>query len=292
MLAAKNGIFSLKNIMLYDRSTFKPIKYSLMEVIGELSLSTTPEYAELVGGSLPFAWEAAVSSISSEGTLTIREFLKGVIATSTGGELTENAAEALGSVSQETNRKGDTIFDGTAGITVSVLTGSEENLKDGKYIIIATGSDTFDVYCTTNLAFAMGDRTEFIDDTLKVLSVDLSGTPPVEEEEWGLSFGVAGTIALNEGDAGTFVVRSANTGSDIIDIGSVNTRFDNVGLIAHTPINPADRNYYRIEVFNVGLGGNPFAFTEKAFSEMSLPLKIQYDSAEDLVYRIERVKVA
>lgn len=293
MLQGKNGIFSIKNIMLYDRKTFLPIKYSLMEIIGELSLKTTPEYAELLGGSQPFAWEAAVSTISSEGSLTIREFLKGVVAAATAGTLTENAAEANGSVSQYTNRKGSSFVDTATGVVVSVSAGNEANLKDGKYIMVATGAQAFDVYCTTNLGFGLGTKGDFIDDSLKVFSVDLSGTPPVSENDWGLQFDDGtGTLALVTGDVATFVVRSANAGSDVIEVGSVNSNFKNVGLIAHTPINPADGNYFRIEIFNVGLGGHPFAFTEKAFSEVSMNLKIQYDSVEDLVYRIERVKAA
>lgn len=289
MLSPKNGIYGIKSLMLYDLTTFLPI--AMAEVIGELSLNVSPEFAEMLGGNNPFAWESAMTTLSPEGSLTIREFIGPIAKIATAGERTVRAAET-GSVSQFVNKKGTSFTDAATGVVVTVLGASAANLKDGRYIMVATGASTFDVYCTTNLGFGLGVKAEFLDDSLKVFSIDLTSSP-VDKADWGLSFAKGtGTLALVTGDAAMFTVRSANSGSETIRVGSTSSQMKSVGLIAYTPVNPADGNYYEIEVFNCTIAGFPATFTEKAFWEGQHSLRINYDSKEDAVYAFTRVKKA
>ena len=144
-LSAPRSLFGIHSVSPYSRTdgTF----FGELRVLENSSLSLSGETIDLLGGSNKFPWEAADGAITAEMSLAFSEYPDFVFELFLGNAPTSNSAETGGSVSGFANVKGTTVKDAANGIDVVELTsGDTADLKFGKYIIKATGANTFDLF--------------------------------------------------------------------------------------------------------------------------------------------------
>lgn len=284
--------FGVHSVTPYNRTTGVP--YGILKVLGNSSLNLTGEQIDLFGGSARFAWDTGDGTITSEMSLAVKELPDFLFQLFLGKTPTVNSAEATGNVSTITNKNGTSVVSATVGIASVAATGSDEaDLKFGRYTVVATGANTVDLYCMSDVDFARGTDAEFEDDTLSIASAitipDTGGTVAVAD--FGLTFtGGSGTVAFTTGDTATFEVRPINTASTTVRVGGTADTFPYFGSVIMAQ-QKADGRMFEIDAFKCKSLGMPLNFQEKAFSEFEITVKVLYDSAKNGVFDMREVVI-
>jgi hypothetical protein len=287
-LSAPRSLFGIHSVSPYSRTdgTF----FGELRVLENSSLSLSGETIDLLGGSNKFPWEAADGAITAEMSLAFSEYPDFVFELFLGNAPTNNSAETGGSVSGFANVKGTTVKDAANGIDVVELTsGDTADLKFGKYIIKATGANTFDLFLSSDIDMGRGTDGSYLSDDLKIASALSVASGDAVEATFGLTFSKVGTPAFTTGDTAEFYIRPINTSSMDVTIGATaNQTFPNFGAVLYAQ-KKGDGQMLEIDAFNCKAVGMPINLQRNAFSAAEVTVKMLYDSAKDGVFKVRFV---
>jgi hypothetical protein len=286
-LSNRQGQFGVHSVTLYNRTTKVPI--AIAKVIGECTVNFEAELVDLMGGSNQYIWDTEVGNISSDISMTLKEYDGDLMEVFLGGSLTTNAAEAAGAIDFQENQVGTTVLDGVNGLTVALTAADDADLKEGYYVIKATAAQAATVYCMSDVDFQRGTDASYTDDTLAVFTIDASGTDV--NADFGLTFTANGTVAMVANDTAIFYVRKPNASSIELAFGQTGAEFTNVGVILFGQ-KKSDGSITSLELYNVKAAGMPISFSEKAWSEASVTMKAIYDSTENKIGTYRRTIAA
>lgn len=276
-------IFGVHSITPYARSTGLP--YGIAKVIGSASIALTSELEQLFAGSNKFAWAAEAKTFNSEMTVKVKEYPKFLFELFLGATVTDNAADAAGTVEGLANVNGDSIVDATNGLS-DITVSNADNLKYGKYILKATGTGTAKVYYMSDIDIQRGVDVSYVDDTLEVADIDISSATDDLGATLGLSFTKAGTPAFVTDDTAEFYVRPPSTDSLEITVGSSSTSLPAFGAVVLAQ-KRSTGEIFQIEAFNLVANGLPIALEEQAYSQPEVRLACLYDSSKDAVFKLK-----
>lgn len=283
-------VFGIHSISPYSRTDKLP--YGILKVIGAANLSLQAAVEQLYGGSNKFAWAAESKTISSEISCKVKAYPGFLFQLFLGGTVTDNAAETGGSVTTLTNFKGTTAKSATIGVaSVSVKSGSEADVKFGKYIVKVASATTVDVYAFSDVDFARGTDLTYQSDLLKITAsaLTIATGADVDIPNTGLKLtGGSGTIAMTVGDTASFSARPINTSSSDIIIGNDITALPAFGAILLAQ-KRATAEMFEIEAFNAIGSGMPIPLDEFAFSISEFKMTCLYDSTANAVFNIRAV---
>lgn len=288
--------------VIYGVHSFTPYSrtdglfYGTVKVVKGSSLSLEGELQELMGGSSKFPWAVEDGAIKAEMSLKFAEYPDFLFTLFLGKAPTDNAAETTGYVSTLTNKKGTSLMKATTGIaSVAVVTGSEADLKFGRYVVKAVSATTVDVYMGGDIDIARGTNGTMQNDLLKVTATPLTVTTAgnVNVPNFGLKFvGGSGTIGMTTGDTATFEVRPINDGSTTVRVGSsADQTFPEFGAIVHAQ-KRGNQEIIEIDCFRCKGAGMPLGFEPNAFSEAEVKVKVFYDSEKDGIFDFTHIKPA
>lgn len=283
-LSKKKTIYGIHEIVPYHRGTGIP--YGSLKIIGNSTIMLTGELIKLTGGSSPFIWDSQDGNMTSEIALTIKESPPFVFKLFLGKDPTETLSDP-GSVTTLTNIQGTSLQDATTGIaSVGVKSGSESDMKFGKYIVKVVSATTVDVYSLTDVDFFRGTDKEYIDDSLKITSAPLTITTgvPVEIPGFGVELtGGSGTIGMTVDDTAKF---DADPPSDFkmrVKIGETGLCIPEFGAMV-TAQKKSDGSMWRFDCYRIKAQGFPIGMAEKAFNEAEITGDLIYDSTENGVF--------
>lgn len=280
-------IFGVHSVAPYSRTTGKA--YGLLKVIKDSSLSLQGELISLTGGSNKYEWAVEPGKVTSELSLKFAEYPNFVYELFLGKAVTVNAADASGFASTLTNKKGTSLVAATTGIaSVSVLTGSEADLKFGKYIVEVVSATTVHVYTLSDIDITRGaDGTLQTDDgriTASALTITASADTNIPNFGLKLSGG-SGTIGMTIGDTAEFEVRPVNTGGSIdVIIGASSDVAPEFGCLMVAQ-QRSNGQMFEIDAFKCKASGLPFGLAEKAYSEIDAKAKLLFDPVKNGVFR-------
>jgi hypothetical protein len=288
-LSAPRTFFGIHSFSPYQRATGE--FYGELKVLESSSLSLSGETIDLVGGSSKYPWESADGAISAELSLSFSEYPDFVFTLFLGNAPTTNAAETAGSVSSISNVKGTSVVNASNGIdAIEITSGDDADVKFGKYIIVATAAQTFDLYTGSDVDIGRGTDGTYINDSLLIATgLDVSSSDAVVAD-WGLTFSKIGTPAFTIGDSAEFSARPVNTSSMDVTIGSqANESFPNFGALIMGQ-KKGSGEMIEADAFNCKAVGMPLAFSRGAFSTSEVSVKMLYDTAKDGVIKIRWVQ--
>lgn len=290
-LSAPRIIYGVHSISPFSRTDKTP--YGILKVIGSASISMSAALEQLYGGASRFAWAAESKTIASEMSCKVKAYPGFLFSLFLGGTVTDNVAEALGSVTALTNFKGTSVQKATTGVaSVQVKSGSEGDVKFGKYLVVATDATHVDVYAYSDVDFARGTAATYQNDLEKITASPLVVTTAgvlTDIPNTGIQLvGGSGTIALVAGDTATFSSRPKNSGSSDIVIGAAATSLPAFGAVLLAQ-KRSNGEMCEIEAFNCVGSGMPIPMDEMAFSVTDLKMALLYDSVQDAVARIRTV---
>jgi hypothetical protein len=289
-LSAPRILFGIHSISPYSRADKTP--YGILKVIGSASLAISSSVEELYGGSQRFSWAAEAKTFKSQIDCKVKAYPGFLFTLFMGGTVTDNAAEALGSVTTLTNFKGTSVKAATTGIaSVQVKTGSETSIKFASFVVVAASSSTVDVYAYSDVDFPRATAGSYLSDAMKIatgLTITTSGGL-TDITNFGIQLvGGSGTIGMTTGDSATFSTRPENSGSSDITIGAAATALPAFGakILAQKR---ATAEMCEITAYNCIAEGFPIPMEEMKFSETSIKITALYDSVADAVYTIRTV---
>lgn len=290
-LSSPRILFGVHSISPYSRVDKTP--YGILKVVGSASISLQASVEQLYGGANRFSWAAESKTISSDVSAKVKAYPGFLFTLFLGATNTDNAAEALASVSALVNFKGTSCFSAVTGIaSVAVTTGNEPNVKFSKYMIKVVSTTTVDVYAFSDIDFARGTtQGAYQNDGLKITATPLTITAAtvVVIPTTGLAFtGGSGAIALVVGDSAYFSSRPENTASSDIIVGNAVTTLPAFGAVFLAQ-KRVTGEMCEIEAFNVIGSGMPIPLDEMAFSTTELKMTCLYDAPNDAVFKIRYV---
>lgn len=283
-------LYGIHSVVLFNRSNAIP--YGILRVLAGSSLNISGEIIQLTGGSSKFVWDAQDGNATAELALKIKEipnWLFGVLL----GKTPTKVSDDPGSVAALTNVLNDSIVDAVTGIdSVGVKTGSEADLKFGKYTVIATSPTAVDVYAMTNVDFSRGTDVNYVDSTLKVTAAPLTiVTAGVKTEltGFGVEFtGPSGAVGMTAGDTAEFWIYPPSTEKTTVQIGGLADCTPEFGAIV-TAQKKGDGSVFIFTCYRVKAFGFPLNMEEKAFGEMEVTAIMMRDEDEDAVFSMEYV---
>jgi hypothetical protein len=290
MVTQPRNLFGIHSILFYRRSDRTPYGPPL-KVLASGGVDLPADFEDLTGGSEKFVLASEPKTITPEMKVTTKDYADYLYQLFMGATVTKNAAEASGNVSALANYKGTSV-QGAVGIaSIAALTGSEANLKFGRYVIKAISPTTVNILVSSDIDFRRGTDVSYENDDLEVLAADVTITAatPVNVASLGLELtGGAGPIAMVVGDTAQFEVRPINAGSSVIDIGDVGTEFPEFGAIIYAQ-KRGSGEMFEIECYRCIGAGLPMNFEEKVFAQAELTIKVLKDFALDRVMRIRAI---
>lgn len=289
-LSAPRVIFGVHSVTPYKRADGLP--YGILKVLGGSSLSLAGELIGLNGGSSKYEWAVEDGRITAEMSLKVKEYPDFLFELFLGKAPTANSAEASGNASTLTNKKGSSVMVGTTGIaSVGVKSGSEADLKFGKYVVKAVSSTTVDVYFSSDADINRGTDGEYQNDALKITASALTITTSsaVTIPNFGLELtGGSGTIGMTTNDTATFEVRPINDKSMTVTIGATTDEFPEFGAIVMAQ-KRGNQEMFEIDCLRCKGIGMPLGFEEVAYSEAEIKIKAFYDSTQNAVFKLRHV---
>jgi hypothetical protein len=195
--------------------------------------------------------------------------------------VTENVAEASGSVGSPTNHQGTSIIKAANGITGITGNPSETaNLALGQYVLVATAANKVDIHVN-------GLGEDYLSMTGVVVEDVTCTAGTIDVDALGICLTVNGTPAFTTGDTAALEVRPINTGSTEILVGS-GTVPSNFGVRCIFP-KKTDGVMHFIDVYNVSGRGMPWKGVSREFSEFAINWKPMARSSDGAVYQLTRV---
>lgn len=279
--------YGIHSVAMYNTTTREP--YGIIKVAKGCNINLAGEVTPLNGGSFRYPWAIEDGLISTEISLSFAEYPDFLYEVLLGKAVTENTSDTNGNVSTAVNVQGTSIIDVSDGIdAVEVTSMDSADLKFGKYVIKATGANTFDVYCLSDIDFARGTDLTYIDDSLKIIDDgDVSAGDHVDADT-GLTFSQVGTPAFTTGDTAYFEVRPVNTSNIDVTIGGVSDVFPEFGMIAYAQKRGTGA-MYEIDLFRCKTVGLPINLTPQEFSEAEVTVQAFYDSTRSGIMQIRSI---
>lgn len=286
-LSQPQAIFGVHSITAYNITTGKPL--GIAKVVGSAEITSEGTIVPLNGGSSKYPWKVERGVIKTQCALKLREYPDFLFETLLGKAMTVNTAEASGSVAGLANFSGSLVA--TTGIA-SVQVANKGNVKFGKYLIEAVSATTVNVYAFTDLDFAQGTNTEFVNDALKINNTPLTivQNATVLIPNYGITItGGSGSIAMTVGDTATFTARPINTGSTQVVVGSSTEVFNDFGMVIAAQ-RQGTNEMFLIDCYRCSGSGLPIGMTEQEFSEASITIEMYYDATKNGVFSVERTQ--
>ncbi len=290
-LSQPRNIFGIHSAAFYNPVTLEP--YGIAKVLGSGQLNLQGEQVELRGGSSKFPWSIQDGNISADISLTIKEYPDFIMELFLGKRPTYTASDTTGTVSAAANKKGTSIINGSNGISGVAATSSDEaDLKFGKYILKATGSDSVQIYCiSSDVDFNRGTDVEFVDDTMAVGSPITITATTIPVAALGITITGVGTPAFTTGDTAYFEVLPIHAGESHATFGGLNDVFPTFGVILTTQ-QLGSGEMYEFDCPNCKGSGLVLGGAEKAFTETPLTAKLSYDAGIGGLFKYRYVKPA
>lgn len=268
--------------------------YGTVKVLKSSSLSLAGTLVDLMGGSSKYPWATEEAEIKAELSLKFGEYPDFLFTLFLGKAPTPVTAEASGNASTLTNYKGSSVKAATTGIaSVAVKSGSESDVKFGKYTVVAVSATTVDVYFSSDADIGRGTNGSYTTDTLKIAAALAVTTSGVLTTITGFGIdlvGGSGTIAMVVGDSATFSTRPVNSGGMTVRIGgSADSSFPEFGSICMGQ-KRGNQEMIELDIFRCKAAGMPLNFEENAFSQGEVKIKVMYDSALDGIIDVRHVK--
>lgn len=289
-LSENRYLFGVHSITPYSRTTGLP--YGILQVVGGGSLELSGEFEDLFGGSNKFPWASEQKTLSAEMTCTVKSYPNFLFELFLGKAPTAVSSEASGNCSTLTNVKGTSLVSATTGVaTATVKSGSEDDLKFGKYIVVAASTTTVDVYAITDVDNSKGTAFEYQNDALKITAsaLTITASTAVEIPGTGIELtGGSGTIGMTAADTAEFYVRPIHTGAMTVSIGSSTQTFPEFGAIM-LAAKRSNGAMFEIEAFKCSGFGMPIALEETVFSIPELAVKLLYDPVKDKVFDVRSI---
>jgi len=289
-LSQPRSIFGIHEIVPYNKVT-KEI-YGTMRVLGGSTLSLSPELIDLNGGSSRYPWDSEVGLISSEMTITAREYPDWAFELFLGKKPTSiTTASTVATITAAANALGASVINATNGISAVqfIPAVGEPDAKYGDYIIKAVSATEVDIYISTSLTFDRGQDVSWVDDSLKINPAPITvavGANPLPT--FGIELTGIGTPAFVVGDTATFSVATPFNAKMNVTIGGSADIFPKFGCYIYSQ-KKGSGGMFKIDAFNVQAGGLPIGFTEKEWSEAEITAKLLYDSTRNGVFAIESI---
>lgn len=284
------NLFGIHSILFYRRSDRTPYGPPL-KVLASGGVDLPADFEDLTGGSEKFVLASEPKTITPEMKVTTKDYADYLYQLFMGATVTKNAAEASGNVSTLANYKGTSVVASTGIASVSVLAGSEANLKFGRFVVKVISATTVNILASSDIDFRRGTDVAYENDDLELLAADVTITTGADSNIASLGIkltGGAGTIAMVAGDTAQFEVRPINAGSSVIDIGDVGTEFPEFGAIIYAQ-KRGSGEMFEIECYRCIGAGLPMNFEEKVFAQAELTIKVLKDFALDRVMRIRAI---
>lgn len=284
-------VYGVHSIAPYSRTTGLP--YGIAKVLASSNFSITGELNNLYGGSSKFAWAIEEANVTAELQLNVKQVESWMFELFLGKAPTDvDTPSASGAVSTITNKNGTSAVSATTGIaSVGAKSGSEADLKFGKYIVKVVSATTVDVYCLSDVDFNRGTDKDFENDALKVTASALTITTStaVEIPGHGVELtGGSGTIGMTDDDTATFEVQPAYTKTMEVSIGASNDTFPEFGAVMVAQ-QRSNGEMFEIDAYRVKGSGLPMGLTEKEYNNPEITAQAFYDSAKDAVCKIRWV---
>lgn len=202
--------------------------------------------------------------------------------------VTDTALNASGQITGFANVYGTSVYASGSGIkSISVASGAD--LKDGKYVIKATGASAVKFYGYSDQSFHDGADIEFEDDTYQIgdeLTVT-AATGGVTFSDLGIKVLGASAISLTTGDTAEFtILRQSAALKSILVTGEVD--FDEVGIMLFP--DKYNDEYTSIDVFRVLPGGLPLEIKD-SWSTYQVSCEMLKDETKGGYYRINYSEV-
>lgn len=272
--------FGVKYLIPYNTLSFKP--FGVFRVIQEFAFERAIDLVDLNGGHVSGAWDTEPGQPDNSITATLREYPFFAFEVLEGATTTETAAEATGFVGTIANKLGTSVFDATTGIaSVAAKAGEEANIKGIRYVFVATGAATVDIYLH-------GDGTPFTNISGVVaenITVPSTGGT-VDVDELGITItGGSGTVGFTTDDTAAVDTRPIHNGFGTTIVGDSDVTIQQFGLIAVFP-KKADGMQFWADFPKVVAQGMPFSGTTREWSEFTLNAKPLVDSKTDRVYTL------
>jgi hypothetical protein len=281
--------FGVHSVTPYSLTDGTP--YGILKVVHSASLALAGKLVPLMGGSNKYAWDVQETTITTEMSLKLGEYPDFVYTLFAGVTPTNNAADTLGAISTAVNKKGTSVIAATGILAPQIISGSETDLKFGKYVLVAKSATTLQVYYFSDVDIARGTGKTYVDGTLATQSVvvTIATTVVSNLSGWGIKLtGGASTTAFVTGDTATFEVRPENTGSTIAVFGAVGATFPEFGALVYAK-KKGTGEMVEIDCYRCKGEGVPLKFDENKYSEADVKITLMYDSTQDGVFRLRRV---
>ncbi len=290
--------FGVHSVALLNRSAgFLPYTDGIFEIVGNVNFNSGKELVSLLGGSNPYPFAVEEGASSAEISMTVRQMNRALLENALAAITTAINSSTTGSIGTLYNSYGSSVKVATTGIaSVSILSGSEANIKSGIYLVKAISSTTVNIYATTNLEFLRGTDVEFQDGDGKLLASNLTITTGGNTDVSSLGIrltGGSGTIGFTTGDVAIFEIAKPHSGIKDYSIGAVGQTNPYVGMMI-TSAAQADGTITSLLLPKVKLGGMPLNFTEKAFGEFEITgtavrATNPFNSAEEIVAKARQL---
>jgi len=281
-------LFGIHSIAPYDRTTGE--FFGILKVLGDSELSLAASAVQLFGGANKFPIADETTQINSQFTSAVKSAPDFLFEKWIGASVATIAAAALGTVGTITNKKGTSAVSATVGIaSVNALSGSEDDLATGHYIVKVVTATTVDVYVDTDIDFSIPGATSklYVNDLLKItvtpLTVPDSGST-VTIPDYGLELvGGSGTVAMTVDDTAEFDAVAEHGGISDITLGQATITLPEFGFFAYGA-RRADNSIFRIHAFKAKSStGMVVPLSEGAFMITNLVTTLLYDNAQDAV---------
>lgn len=288
MLSQPKTIFGIHQLTAYNICNGEP--YGTAKVLGSAEIASSGTLESLTGGSSKYPWQVERGLISTEVTLTLREYPNFLYQLLLGKAPTVTGAEPSGSVSTLENVEGSSVSDATTGIA-SLAISSAVDVKYSEYVVVAVSATEVDVYAYTDVDFAQGATANYVNDSLKITATPLTIATGVAVTipNFGIDLtGGSGTIGLTIGDTARFTSKPINTGSTDVVIGSSSEVFTDFGLLLAAQ-RAGDGAMQIVDLYKVTGLGMPIVMTENAFSEFSTTVTASKDNVRNGVYSVKTI---
>jgi hypothetical protein len=296
MLSNPRILFGVHSFTAYNRTNGLP--YGTALVVGNSSFSLSGELASLNGGSNKYPWAVEETNITAELSVTVKQYENWMMQLFLGKAPTAGTPSATGTCSAITNKDG-VVVDATKGIaSVSILSGSEADLKFGKYVVklVDKSADTVHVYALSNVDFSRGTDKTFEDDLLRITSTPLVVPSGSDVNIPGFGLKITGGSAVDfatltgsdDGDTAVFEVLPPDQKSISATFGGSSDVFPEFGAIV-VGQKRGNGEMVELDIFRLKAVGLPMGFQEKTFSEAEITAQAFYDADKDGVFSLRHV---
>lgn len=291
MTVTQRTLFGVHSIAPYNRTTHVP--YGILKVIGGANLEFNGEFQDLYGGSSRYPYGSELGQITSQITANLKSIEDFAMELFLGASVSTRAAAANGEVVGPTNKNGTSVVDSTNGVaSIAITSGDEADAKFGRYVMVATAADEFDLYLMSDIDAARGTNVSYVSNGLKInaAAITLPGSGgTVAVADFGLTFtGGSGSISMTVGDTAYFDVYPAHSGVSEITIGSENSEFPAFGAFLQAA-KKGTKEIFEIQAFKCQGGGMPIPLQEKQWMITDVVIKLLRDEDQDAVAKITAI---